>query len=225
MALASLLNEGKAAAAPQVVNPLAPRRPHLAPKAKSVIFLFMAGGPSQLELFDYKPRLAQYDGKPMPDEFIKGKRFAFMDSFTKEHPRCLGSRRKFARHGQSGTYVSECLPHLAGVVDELAVVRSVQTNVFNHAPAKFFINTGSPQSGRPSMGAWVPYGIGSASQSLPGFVVLQSGPRGPRGGAPLWGSGFLPTTYQGVPFRSGGDPILNLSNPKGVTPDRQRDVL
>jgi hypothetical protein len=221
MALASLSH----ASTPEFRSPLAPQQPHFPPKARSVIYLFMAGAPSQLELFDYKPKLVEYDGKPMPDEFIKGKRFAFMDTFTKEHPKCLGSRRKFARHGQSGTYVSECLPHLAGVVDDLAVVRSVQTNVFNHAPAKFFINTGSAQTGRPSMGAWVTYGLGSESQSLPGFVVLQSGPRGPRGGAPLWGSGFLPTTFQGVPFRSGGDPILNLSSPKGVTPQGQKDVL
>jgi hypothetical protein len=225
MALTSLLNGRPLAAAPQVQRPLAPRQPHFAPRAKSVIYLFMAGGPSQLEMFDYKPKLMDYDGKPMPDEFIKGKRFAFMDTFAKEHPKCLGGRRKFARRGQSGTYVSECLPHLAGVVDDLAILRSVQTNVFNHAPAKFFINTGSPQTGRPSMGAWVTYGLGSESQSLPGFVVLQSGPRGPRGGAPLWGSGFLPTTYQGVPFRSGGDPILNLSNPKGITADGQKQVL
>jgi hypothetical protein len=225
MALASLLHADRAAAAPQFLNPLAPRRPHFPARARAVIYLFMAGAPSQLELFDYKPKLAEYDGKPMPDEFIKGKRFAFMDSFTKEPPKCLGSRRKFARRGQSGTYVSECLPHLAGVVDDLAVVRSVQTDVFNHAPAKFFMNTGSAQTGRPSMGAWVTYGLGSESQSLPGFVVLQSGPRGPRGGAPLWGSGFLPTTFQGVPFRSGGDPILNLSNPQGVTAARQKEVL
>jgi hypothetical protein len=225
VALAALFNDGKLAAAPQVLNPLAPRRPHFTAKAKSVIYLFMAGAPSQLELFEHKPKLAEYDGKPMPDEFIKGKRFAFMDTFTKEHPKCLGSRRKFLRRGQSGTYVSECLPHLATVVDDIAVVRSVRTDVFNHAPAKFFMNTGSAQTGRPSMGAWVTYGLGSESQSLPGFVVLQSGPRGPRGGAPLWGSGFLPTTYQGVPFRSGGDPILNLSTPKGVGPDRQKDVL
>jgi hypothetical protein len=225
MALASLFNGGRLSAAPQFHNPLAPRQPHFAAKAKAVIYLFMAGAPSQLELFDYKPKLVEYDGKPMPDEFIKGKRFAFMDTFTKEHPKCLGTRRKFARRGQSGTYVSECLPHLSTMVDDLAVVRSVQTNVFNHAPAKFFMNTGSPQTGRPSMGAWATYGLGSESQSLPGFVVLQSGPRGPRGGAPLWGSGFLPTTFQGVPFRSGGDPILNLSTPKGVSPDRQKDVL
>jgi hypothetical protein len=225
MALAALFNDGKLAAAPQVLNPLAPRRPHFTAKAKSVIYLFMAGAPSQLELFEHKPKLVEYDGKPMPDEFIKGKRFAFMDTFTKEHPKCLGSRRKFHRRGQSGTYVSECLPHLATVIDDIALVRSVRTDVFNHAPAKFFMNTGSAQTGRPSMGAWVTYGLGSESHSLPGFVVLQSGPRGPRGGAPLWGSGFLPTTYQGVPFRSGGDPILNLSTPKGVGPDRQKDVL
>jgi hypothetical protein len=225
MALASLLKQGPAAGAEPFANPLAPKKPHFTPRAKSVIYLFMAGGPSQLELFDYKPELTRLDGQPIPDSFIEGKRFAFMDSFTKEHPKCLGTRRKFARHGQAGTYVSECLPHLAGVIDDLAVVRSVQTNVFNHAPAKFFMNTGSPQSGRPSMGAWVTYGIGSESQSLPGFVVLQSGPRGPRGGAPLWGSGFLPTAFQGVPFRSGGDPILDLASPKGVTLGRQKQVL
>jgi hypothetical protein len=226
MALTDLLAGGRASAGPApFVSPLAPRKPHFEPKARAVIYLFMAGAPSQLELYEHKPKLTEYDGKPIPDEFVKGKRFAFMDTFTKEHPKCLGTRRKFARHGARGTYVSECLPHTATVVDDLAIVRSVQTNVFNHAPAKFFINTGSPQTGRPSMGSWATYGLGSESQDLPGFVVLQSGPRGPRGGAPLWGSGFLPTTYQGVPFRSGGDPILNLSSPRGVTPERQKDVL
>ncbi len=224
MALGSLLNEGRAAPATRP-GPLDPRPPHYRPRARAVIFLFMAGGPSQLELFDPKPKLVEYDGKPMPDEFVKGKRFAFMDTFTKEPPRCLATRRKFGRHGARGTAVSECLPHTATVVDDLAIVRSVQTNVFNHAPAKFFLNTGSAQTGRPSMGAWVTYGLGSASRSLPGFVVLQSGPRGPRGGAPLWGSGFLPTSYQGVPFRTGGEPILNLGNPPGVTTGRQRQVL
>src|SRR5262245_29633958 len=153
MTLASLLQrDGCFAAGPaQFVNPLAPKKPHFPAKAKRVIYLFMAGGPSQLELFDYKPKLADLDGQPCPESFIKGKRFAFMDSFTKEHPKCLGSRRKFARHGRSGTYVSECLPQVAGIVDEIAVVRSVATNVFNHAPAKFFMNTGTPQTGRPSM--------------------------------------------------------------------------
>jgi hypothetical protein len=226
MALASLWNEGQAAAArPPLVNPLAPRPTHFKAKAKSVIYLFMAGGPSQLELFDYKPKLAALHGKPIPAEFIKGKRFAFMDSFAKQVPKLLATRRKFKKHGKAGTYVSECLPQTATVVDDLAVVRSMVTNVFNHAPAKTFINTGSAQAGRPSMGAWVTYGIGSVARDLPGFVVLQSGPRGPRGGAPLWGSGFLPTTYQGVPFRGKGEPILNLTRPKGVSDSRQRAVL
>jgi hypothetical protein len=200
-------------------------RPHFAPKAKAVIFLFMAGGPSQLELFDHKPKLNALDGKPIPDEFIKGKRFAFMDTFANKVPLMLGTRRKFARHGKAGTWVSECLPHTAKIVDDIAVVRSVQTNVFNHAPAKLFMNTGSPQAGRPSMGAWATYGLGSASKDLPGFVVLQSGPRGPRGGAPLYGSGFLPTSYQGVPFRNVGDPILNLSRPANLPVARQKDVI
>jgi hypothetical protein len=227
MALASLLNDGKVVAgqAPQLVNPLAPRKPHFPARAKSVIYLFMAGGPSQLEMFDYKPKLQQLHGQPIPDSYIKNRRFAFMDLFTKEVPKLLGTRRKFARYGQRGTYVSECLPHTAGIVDDLAIIRSMATDVFNHAPAKIFMNTGSPQFGRPSMGAWVTYGIGSESQNLPGFVVLQSGPRGPRGGAPNWGSGFLPTTFQGVPFRAGAEPILDLSSPKGVTPARQREAL
>src|SRR5580700_4955883 len=224
MALASLLGRDAPAQAP-ATNPLAARPPHFPARATSVIYLFMAGGPSQLELFDYKPELQQRSGQPIPQSFLEGRRFAFMDSFTREVPKLLGTRRRFARRGQQGTWMSECLPHLAGVADDLAIVRTVATNVFNHAPAKIFVNTGSPQFGRPSMGSWVTYGIGSESQSLPGFVVLQSGPRGPRGGAPLWGSGFLPTTFQGVPFRSGGEPILDLTTPKGVAPERQRDVL
>jgi hypothetical protein len=195
IALASLLNAGRTkAAAPALVNPLASKKGHHTARAKQVIFLFMAGGPSQLELFDHKPKLAALHGKAIPDEFVKGKRFAFMDSFTKDKPKLLATRRAFARHGQAGTWVSDCLPHTAGVVDDLAVIRSMATNVFNHAPAKIFMNTGTPQAGRPSMGSWATYGLGSESSDLPGFVVLQSGPRGPRGGHPLWGSGFLPTT-------------------------------
>ncbi len=226
MALASL-GDGPARGATthDFTSPLAPRQPHYRPRAKNVIYLFMAGGPSQLELFDYKPRLQELNGKPIPDSFIKNRRFAFMDLFTKEHPKLLGTRRKFGRYGQAGTYVSECLPHMARVVDDIAVVRSVATNVFNHAPAKIFMNTGSPQFGRPSMGAWVTYGIGSESQSLPGFAVLLSGPRGPRGGALNWGSGFLPTTYQGVPLRNSGEPILNLTSPAGITADRQHQAI
>jgi len=224
-ALAALFNDGRAAADDALTNPLAPKKPHFPAKAKRVIFLFMAGGPSQLELFDYKPKLNELNGQPIPDEFIKGKRFAFMDTFSAKPPKLLATRRKFARHGNAGTWLSECLPHTAGIVDDIAVVRSMATNVFNHAPAKLFVNTGSPQFGRPSMGSWVTYGIGSAARDLPGFVVLQSGPRGPRGGAALWGSGFLPTSYQGVPFRGGGEPILDLASPKSVAPERQRDVL
>src|SRR5262245_51255241 len=225
VALTSLLGSGRAAEAP-AVNPLAPKKPHFTPKAKRVIYLFMAGAPSQLELFDYKPQLTKLNGQPIPEEFVKNKRFAFMDSFAaKERPKLLASKRKFTPQGQCGAMVSECLPHIGAIADDIAIVRSMATNVFNHAPAKLFMNTGSPQFGRPSMGAWVTYGIGSESKDLPGFVVLQSGPRGPRGGAPLYGSGFLPTTFQGVPFRTTGEPILNLSNPKGITSDRQRDVL
>jgi len=212
-------------AKPQAANPLAPKKPHFEPKAKSVIFLFMAGGPSQLELWDHKPELQKLHGQPIPESFVKGKRFAFMDSFSKERPKLLATKRKFARHGKSQTWCSECLPHTATIVDDIAVVRSMATDVFNHGPAKIFTNTGSPQFGRPSMGAWVTYGIGSESQNLPGFVVLQSGPRGPRGGALNWGSGFLPTTFQGVPFRTGGEPILNLSSPKGISAEKQRQVL
>ncbi|HEV2949049.1 MAG TPA: DUF1501 domain-containing protein [Gemmataceae bacterium] len=230
MALGSLLNNdnlfgAQPSEADSFVSPQAPRKPHFPAKAKSVIFLFMAGGPSQLELFDHKPKLQELNGQPIPESFIKNKRFAFMDLFTKEVPKLLGTKRRFARHGQCGAYVSECLPHLAGIVDDIAFVRSVATDVFNHAPAKIFVNTGSPQFGRPSMGSWVSYGIGSDSRNLPGFVVLLSGPRGPRGGALNWGSGFLPTNYQGVPFRTSGEPILNLTSPKGITPTRQKQTL
>jgi hypothetical protein len=227
LALTALFQDGKLGAAPTppLVNPLAPRPTHLPGQAKSVIYMFMAGGPSQLELFDYKPKLQELHGQPIPESFVKGKRFAFMDTFSKNRPKLLGTRRKFARHGKRGTWVSECLPYTSKIVDDLAIVRSMATDVFNHGPAKVFANTGSAQFGRPSMGAWVTYGIGSESQSLPGFVVLQSGPRGPRGGAAMWSSGFLPTTFQGVPFRTGGEPILNLSSPKGVTPRRQREAL
>jgi hypothetical protein len=206
-------------------NPLAPHPGHFPARAKSVIYLFMAGGPSQLELFDYKPQLQKYSGQPIPDSFIAGRRFAFMDLFTKEHPKLLGTVRKFGRHGQSGQWVSAVLPHMAEVVDDLAIVRSVATDVFNHAPAKLFANTGTAQFGRPSMGSWVTYGIGSESADLPGFVVLQSGPRGPRGGAVNWGNGFLPSAYQGVPLRGGGEPILNLSTPKGISRESQHRTI
>lgn len=225
IALASLLSENRLNAAPdpRFQNPLAPRQPHLAPKAKNIIYMFMAGGPSQLELFDYKPKLAELNGQPIPQSFIEGKRFAFMDS--SHGTKLLGSRRSFKQHGQNGMWVSDLFPNIATVTDDAAFVMTCATNLFNHAPAKLFMNTGSGLFGRPSMGAWVTYGIGSEANDLPGFVVLQSGPRGPRGGSVNWGSGFLPTTFQGVPFRGTGEPILNLTTPGTIDAARQRRTL
>ncbi len=202
-------------------GPLAPKQPHFAPKAKNVIYLFMAGAPSHLELFDNKPELAKFDGKLPPAELLKGYRAAFINP----NSTLLGPKFKFARYGQSGAELSELLPHLAKVVDDIAIVKSMNTDAFNHAPAQILMNTGSQQFGRPSMGAWVTYGLGSESQDLPAFVVTSSGKKGPSGGNSCWGSGFLPTVYQGVQFRGSGDPVLYLSNPAGVDKDLQRDSL
>ena len=216
VSLASLLGRSPSAlAAPERTK----TRPAKAPKAKAVIYLFMAGGPSQLELFEEKPALHRYAGQPTPESFLKGRRFAFLSG--KE--RLLGSRQVFQRHGESGAILSDLLPYHRDIVDDVCFVHSMHTDVFNHGPAKLFLQTGSPQPGRPSMGSWVTYGIGSDSEDLPGFVVLQSGPRGPRGGTALWSSGFLPTSHQGVPFRGQGDPILNLTSPPGFNRTDQRD--
>ena len=212
-----------AEATKSVSNPLEPKPTHFPAKAKNVIFLFMAGGPSQLELFEHKPKLTELNGQPIPDSYIAGKRFAFMDSSHKTN--LLGTKRTFQQYGPSGTWVSDLLPYTASIVDEIGIVTTCKTDLFNHAPAKLFMNTGSGQFGRPSMGAWVTYGIGSECNNLPGFVVLQSGPRGPRGGAVLWGSGVLPSTYQGVPLRNQGDPILNLSTPASVSSTQQRQLV
>jgi hypothetical protein len=225
IALAHVLSDRISAAPADSHQPMEPKQPHFPPKVKNVIFLFMAGGPSQLELFDYKPRLQQYDGKPIPESLVAGKRFAFMDAFAKEPLKVLGTRREFKQYGKSGAWVSDLLPHIGGVVDDVAFVSGISTDNFNHGPAKCFVNTGSTRFGRPSIGSWITYGIGSESRDLPGFVVLQSGPRGPRGGAGLWSSGFLPSAYQGVPFRSGGDPIVDLSTPEGVTASTQRQSI
>jgi len=218
LALGSLLNERLFA---QVANPLAPKAPHFAPKAKRIIFLFMAGAPSQLDLFDYKPSLNRYDGQPVPQDVIKGERFAFI----KGTPKLLGSPHTFARHGQCGAELSNLLPHLATIVDDIAIVKSLQTTQFNHAPGQIFMNTGHQIPGRPSMGSWLTYGIGSECSNLPGFVVLLSGLNQPDGGKSCWGSGFLPTFYQGVQFRSKGDPVLFLSNPDGVSAETRRRSL
>ncbi len=219
LGLAALLGRD-AAAAPddRSVNPMAPRRGHYAPKAKAVIYLFMAGGPSQLELFDEKPKLRELSGQPPPPSFLEGKRFAFL----KGDETLLGPYQKFARYGKSGATLSDLLPFHRDIVDDICFIKSMHTDVFNHGPAKMFMQTGSPQPGRPSMGSWVTYGIGSVADNLPGFVVRQSGPRGPRAGSALWSSGFLPTTYQGVPFRGQGDGILNLNSPAGFDRAAQR---
>ncbi len=223
MALANLLAQDRASAtATAAANPMTPRDGHFSPKAKNVIFLFMAGGPSQLELFDHKPKLRAMHNKPAPDSFFpKEKSFAFIGKGAK----LLGPSREFKQHGQCGMTISELLPNIAGIADDLCFLRGMQTNVFNHGPAKLFMNTGFQAPGRPSMGSWVTYGLGSENQDLPGFVVLQSGPRGPRAGNALWASGFLPTTFQGVPFRGTGDPILNLTSPKGFNATRQREFF
>lgn len=219
VALGSLLQSTEAGAARRSERkPESSGAPMFPAKVKNVIYLFMAGGPSQLELFDYKPMLAKYHGQVPPESLMEGKRFAFL----KGNETLLRPYRSFKQYGQQGMWLSDLLPHHRHIVDDVCFVRTMATDVFNHGPAKIFINTGSPQPGRPSLGAWVTYGLGSESQSLPGFVVLQSGPRGPRAGALLWSSGFLPTTYQGVPFRSAGDPILNLSTPAGIPTSGQQ---
>jgi hypothetical protein len=214
MALSSLMARDAA---------LAPKKTHFPAKAKNVIFLFMAGGPSQLETFEYKPLLTKLNGKPIPESYTKGKRFAFMDSSHRSD--LLGPKIGFKQHGQCGAWVSDYLPHTAKIVDDISLVTTCKTDLFNHAPAKMYMNTGSGLFGRPSMGAWVTYGLGSECEDLPGFVVLQSGPRGPRGGSVLWGSGVLPTTYQGVPLRNKGDPIVNLSTPNEISAAQQRQVV
>jgi Protein of unknown function (DUF1501) len=212
---------GAEASDAQKLDPLAPKAPHYTAKAKRVIYLFMAGAPSHLELFDYKPQLAKFDGTTPPPELLKDYRAAFIDPKSK----LLGPKFQFAKHGQCDAEISELLPHLAEVIDDVTIVKSLTTDVFNHAPAQILMSTGSQQFGRPSMGAWTLYGLGSESHNLPGFVVLQSGAKGPSGGYSNWGSGFLPTVYQGVPLRTGGDPVLYLSNPQGVDPQLQRDTL
>jgi hypothetical protein len=220
IALAHLLHSD-GYAAPASDDPLAPKAPHFAPRAKRVIFLFMAGAPSHLELFDYKPKLAEMDGKLPPPELIAGYRAAFINPSS----RFLGPRFKFARHGQCGAELSELLPHTASIADDIAIVRSLVTDAFNHAPGQVMMNTGAQQFGRPSFGAWTLYGLGSEAHDLPGFVVFSSGSKGPSGGNSCWGSGFLPTLHQGVVFRGGGEPVLYLSNPKGVDDSLQKDTL
>ena len=207
MALSALARDNHAQANADASTTIATRPPHAAPRAKAVIFLFMAGGPSQLDLFDDKPMLREHHGQLPPKSYLEGKRFAFLNGTET----LLGSSSRFGQYGECGQQLSDLLPYHRQIVDEVCWLHGMTTDVFNHGPAKLFTNTGSPQPGRPSMGSWVTYGLGSEAQDLPGFVVLQSGPRGPRAGSSLWSSGFLPTSFQGVPFRSGSEPILNLA--------------
>ncbi len=210
IALGSLLARDAPATAP--ANPLAPKAPPRPGKAKAVIYLHMSGGPPSLDLFDWKPKLVEMNLKPCPAELTKGERFAFIRGV----PKMLGTPHKFQRRGKSGAWVSDLLPRLAEVVDDLCLVRSMNTDQFNHAPAELLIHTGSPAAGGASFGSWVTYGLGSESQDLPGFVVLLSGGTDPTGGKSLWSSGFLPSVYQGVQCRTAGEPILFSNDPPGM---------
>lgn len=224
IALGSLLTNAfvsrAGAAAVSAADVLKPRAPHFPGKAKHVIHLFMAGAPSQLDLFDHKPELAKLEGKPLPPSVIGGQRYAFI----RPDAAVLGPQFQFARHGQSGAELSEMLPHLAEVVDDICLIKSMKTDQFNHAPGQIFLNTGFSQPGRPSLGSWVIYGLGSESQDLPAFVVMSTG-SGISGGSANWSSGFMPSVYAGVRFRNQGDPILNVSSPNGVDARLQRDSL
>jgi hypothetical protein len=217
-ALSALLTPGQAPAT--ALNDPRPW-PHFAPRAKRVIAIHLAGGPSQLELFDHKPALRRMDRQPCPDSFLKGERFAFIRGV----PTLLGPQADFAQYGVSGAWVSDRLPELARVVDDLAFVKTMQTDQFNHAPAQLFLQTGSAEPGRPSLGSWAVYGLGSESADLPAFIVLASGGKNPDAGASIWGSGFLPGVFQGVQCRTTGTPILYADNPPGVSRDLRRSTL
>lgn len=223
IAAAQLLQEQQgpkvAHAAEAARDPLAVRKPHFPAKAKAVIHLFMCGAPSQLELFDEKPLLTKLEGKPLPKSVIGDQRYAFIQP----NASVLGPQYKFARHGDSGALISEAMPHLARIADKLCFIKSMHTTQFNHAPAQLFFNSGFSQPGRPSIGSWAVYGLGAETRELPAFVVMSTG-AGLSGGSALWSSGFLPTTYSGVQFRSQGDPILNVNRPPGVSAQLQSDT-
>ena len=207
--------------AKKVVDAMAPKPSHFPAKAKRVIYLHMAGAPSQLELFDYKPELQKLNNKLCPQSLLDGKRFAFIRGV----PKMLGPQAEFKQRGQSGSYVSDHLPHFAGVADEVSFLKAVHTDQFNHAPAQLFVHTGGPRLGRPSMGSWITYGLGSENSNLPGFVVLTSGGKTPDAGKSVWGSGFLPSVYQGVQCRSEGEPVLFLTDPDGINRHLKKSTI
>jgi len=217
IALATLLGE-ESSAAVRAADPLALRKPHFTPRAKRVIYLHMTGSPPNLDMFDYKPELVRRSGQDCPQQFLEGRRFAF----TTGTPKLLGTPRQFKQHGDGGVWMSDALPNLYPVADEMCVVKSMNTEQFNHAPAELLVYTGSPRPGRPSLGTWVTYGLGSENENLPGFVVLVSSGVQPNGGKNSFGSGFLPSVYQGVQCRSKGDPVLYASDPKGMSRDVRR---
>jgi hypothetical protein len=219
IALTSLM--GKASASSVIANPHTPRPPHFPAKAKNVIFLYMGGAPSHLDLFDNKPVLRKLDGTVPPPELLEGYRSAFIRPDNK----LLGSKFPFKHYGKSGIEMTEILPHIGGSVDDIALIRSMHTDAFNHAPAQILMATGSQQFGRPSLGSWVSYGLGSENSNLPAFVVMSSGFKGPSGGNANWSSGFLPSVHDGVTFNSTGEPVLYLSNPKGITRQQQRQTI
>ena len=220
VALASLLAED-GLLANEFANPLAPRKPHFEPQAKACINIFMAGAPSHLDLFDPKPELNKRDGQSLPKEVLDKARFAFIKPDT---VKLMGTKRVFKPHGQCGMEFSDYLPHLGTVADDLLMVRSMHTDEFNHHPGQLLMQSGVSRFGMPTVGSWINYGLGNGSNNLPGYVVLTAG-RGSSGGATLWQSGFLPSTYAGVLFRSKGEPVLNLSNPKGLPPELQHAGL
>ncbi|HEV3300186.1 MAG TPA: DUF1501 domain-containing protein [Planctomycetaceae bacterium] len=224
LALSSLIGAprpARGAVSGAVDNALAARLPVAKAKARAVIYLHMSGSPPQQDLFDYKPKLVEYNMQPCPDELLKGQRFPFI----KGHPNLLGTPYHFRPHGDCGTVMSELLPHIGGQIDDIALIRSMWTDQFNHAPAELLLHTGSPRFGSASMGSWVTYGLGSENQDLPGFVVLVSGDSDPSAGKSVWGSGFLPSVFQGVQCRTSGDPILYVSDPPGMSRDVRRRSL
>ena len=218
IALDALLGNNAEAATP---NPMAPRKPHFPAKAKRVVYLHMSGAPPHLDILDYKPELVKRDGQPAPDQFVKGKTFAF----TSGTPKLMGTPRTFAQYGKGGTWLSDAVPNFHRIADDICVVKSMWTDQFNHAPAELLLYTGSPRQGRPSMGSWATYGLGSENENLPGFVVLISSGVQPSGGANCWSTGFIPSVFQGVQCRSKGDPVLYVSDPAGMDRDLRRKTL
>ena len=220
IALGQILG-GTAVAAQTPANPLSPKKSHFEGKAKRVIYIHLTGSPPHLDLWDYKPELVKRNNEDCPDEFYKGKRFAF----TSGRPKLMGTPRTFKQFGKGGTWMSDAIPNFHGLADDLCVIKSMTTEQFNHAPAELFVHTGSPRPGRPSFGSWVTYGLGTENENLPGYVVLISSGVQPNGGKNSFGAGFIPSVYQGVQCRSKGDPVLYLSDPKGMDRNMRRSSL